>query len=150
MIRITTQKTLKLDIAKVQKTLNLKMEQIIKITYLTVFKGVTSKTPVDTGYARASWNINQGKPDPGTQNKADFEGTGGEGKARAENARKLEGFKFDPNKGTIWITNNVPYIIPLENGHSRRGGYMVQRTIPEVRARLKSIALVRDIVGSEE
>jgi uncharacterized protein CbrC (UPF0167 family) len=133
MLRITGVPKFEADLKKFAKRIDVGVEQIVRSIALDMFKGVITRTPVDTGWARASWNIAFTEPDwtPGPKI------TGGEEVAAAvnkvEEAKLKKGalnFKFPK----VWITNGLPYIIPLENGHSKQTGrgYMVQRTMSDI------------------
>lgn len=81
-----------------------------KMLGLEGLRRVVLRTPVDTGRARGNWQLTIGEPadsiieeirDPSTVITAG-----------AQELRALEAFTV------IFITNNVPYIIALEGGHS--------------------------------
>lgn len=79
-------------------------------------------TPVDTGYARASWNLSAGSP-----------------KAHLPAAERDPKAKYSPKPVTlskpkagedIFITNAVPYIVFLNEGSSDQAPQMfIQRAI---------------------
>jgi hypothetical protein len=71
-------------------------------------------TPVDTGRARGNWypSINEPSQDV---NMEKFDKSGGMA-IGAITATTL-GAKLGD---VIWLTNNLPYILPLENGHSKQ------------------------------
>lgn len=71
-------------------------------------------TPRDTGWASANWIASVGKP---------FESTVGsrEAVSTAQQAASLDallGYKSE--QGSAFISNNVPYIVPLNFGHSKQ------------------------------
>lgn len=87
---------------------------------LVLHAKITEKTPVDTGRARANWFMAEGAPviasqlgtEPQSYTAADLTGT-----------------------TVIFITNALPYIVPLEYGHSGQAPYgMVRVSIAEVMA----------------
>lgn len=71
-------------------------------------------TPVDTGRARGNWfpsiNAPSSKVDLEAQDKSGTQALG------ALNST-VGGAQLG---ATVWMTNNLPYILPLENGHSRQ------------------------------
>ena len=78
---------------------------------LQALSGVVNRTPVDTGRARGNWQTTVGQPALGQVDGTDKDGspTIEDGLSALVN---LEPFD------QVWITNNVPYIEALENGHS--------------------------------
>jgi len=74
-------------------------------------------TPVDTGRARANWVVTVGKTHDAATEPEDRSGAA----ALAQGRKAVEAFKAGLDEaGSIYITNNVEYIIPLENGHSKQ------------------------------
>ena len=73
-------------------------------------------TPVDTGWASANWWISVGTV------PSDNDGSGGD--VSAQQAKQSTGLvdilTYEPSKGVIYITNNVPYINRLNNGWSQQ------------------------------
>ena len=70
-------------------------------------------TPVDTGRARANWRVGVGTNPAGFDPDAsDPSGAS----AIAQGATAIGGWKS--GNGSIYISNNVPYIIPLDEGSS--------------------------------
>lgn len=73
-------------------------------------------TPVDTGWASANWWISVGS--------ASTSNTGPAGDVGARQSQQAQGLadilSYDPSKGVIYITNNVPYINRLNNGWSQK------------------------------
>ncbi len=100
------------------------VERAVKDCAGAVARSVISNTPVDTGRARSNWTA---------QMDAAFEGffparvpgeKGSTGEANAvaaiETAEQvIETFDIEKN-GSIHITNNLPYIGPLNDGHSKQ------------------------------
>tara|TARA_R110000850_G_scaffold65363_5_gene146311 strand:- start:519 stop:932 length:414 start_codon:yes stop_codon:yes gene_type:complete len=75
---------------------------------------VVLSTPVDEGRARANWypSLNA----PSSERDDDARDKSGSGAAAAATSMAM-GAKLGD---TIWLTNNLPYILPLENGHSKQ------------------------------
>lgn len=106
-----------------------KVDQLHKLIVFHVYRGVVLKTPVDTGFARASWFIGNGVIPTGTASKP-----GKGGSVPAPNMGAASGVS---SRKITYIVNNAPYIIPLEYGHSdqaRNPDGMMRRTLAEVRA----------------
>lgn len=94
---------------------------------LQVLNGVIFKTPVDTGRARGGWQV--------TINFVSNEDTGikdKNGSATVEaGVGALNGLK---PFSVVYVNNNVEYIIPLEEGHSKQAPQgMIALTLEEVR-----------------
>lgn len=80
------------------------MHEVRKNYAFALYSSIVKKTPVDTGRARANWNVSVGSPDLST----------------TEDTRQTPKSKDtmpDP-KGdeSIFISNNLPYITTLEYG----------------------------------
>ena len=80
-----------------------------------------AKTPIDTGFARASWRPSSGVPGDETPEHPDFTGLGraqaaAKQKAR-QNAAKVA-FGANQRIEDKFITNNATYIEALNAGHS--------------------------------
>lgn len=77
-------------------------------------------TPIDTGWASANWVPSVGEPftDSGVERVRDP--TPGMVAARAAEAQKGTNdiLSWRNGDGPLFSTNNVPYIQPLNNGHS--------------------------------
>lgn len=96
-------------------------------TALAVDQTVVMSTPVDTGTARSNWRVALGEPIGGIIEAYAPTSHGGAGET--ENARgalaqgKGEIEKSSPGE-SIHITNNVEYIVPLNQGHSAQAPAM--------------------------
>lgn len=101
---------------------------------LDVFSRVILDTPVLSGRARGNWFASLDIPDEHVDlNLFDKSGaTTVQNMIRVVNAASSEPF------GIIWLTNNLPYILRLENGWSKKAPQgMVQRAITAVMSGLK-------------
>ena len=90
--------------------------------------GFIEKTPVLTGYARASWNI--------AGDKANLEIP-----EAGQEAYSIKDQSHIPSAVRYYITNNLPYIQALEAGHSKQmdKGHMVTRTVNDVLANFEKL-----------
>ena len=68
-------------------------------------------TPVDEGRARGNWFPTLNTPSAATSDSTDKSGAA----AIAAVQSTAMGSKLGD---TVWMSNNLPYILPLENGHS--------------------------------
>jgi len=70
-------------------------------------------TPVDEGRARGNWFPSLNSPSNAVDEKSlDKSGSGA---IAAATSMAMSADLGD----TVWLTNNLPYILPLENGHSQ-------------------------------
>jgi hypothetical protein len=100
---------------------------------LDVQANLQEDTPRDTGWARANWVPSIGAPhiDVSVEGRKGRR-TGAEvAEAAAEQADATQSLLgYDIKRGAIFTTNNVPYIIPLNEGHSpQAGAAFVQRSV---------------------
>jgi len=97
----------------------LRLQRMISLEAL---KRIVLKTPVDTGRARGNWQTTINIPAVGEK----WDNTNIA--AGATIIGTLKSF------GTIFISNNLVYILPLEHGHSKQAPHgMVAVTIEELR-----------------
>lgn len=90
-------------------------EKSVKALTLEVTANLIESTPVETGWARANWVPQIGSPYEST------DGSRSEVSASAQQsgiAAVATGYKI--TRGPVWVSNNVPYIGALNNGHSRQ------------------------------
>lgn len=86
-----------------------KTNQAARQKALQLFNMVVEATPVDTGHARAGWQISYGTSPAATQP------TKGQKKMSA-GAMQSAVNAWNPSDGIIWMANAVPYIKVLEYG----------------------------------
>jgi hypothetical protein len=97
------------DLRKFERKTERKMTQVGRKVALEIFQRVIYKTPVDSGRARANWQVTIGAPATGTVELSDKDGSATMSLATAASA----GFKAGD---TIYLTSNLPYIRKLEEG----------------------------------
>lgn len=108
------------------------VKQLTRKVSIDLLRGIIQRTPVDTGRARASWNVTNGRS-PDTRVAPDMS------KARksfpnisVKTAGLTDGHDF-------MISNNLDYIGKLENGHSKQApNGMVRIAIANIQARLNA------------
>lgn len=93
-------------------------QKVVKKVAFQLFRRIIQKTPVDTGRARASWNIAIGAPDAAVKPEGDYKASPGALAAKANSV--LSGYGADGRLPVVWISNNLPYIGELENGSSQQ------------------------------
>ena len=82
---------------------------------LLLLRELVFRTPVRTGRARGNWIVSIGQPVTETL----AEGATNAEKAMSDGTAKLS----EPSQipfATIFIQNNLPYILPLDRGHSKQ------------------------------
>lgn len=93
---------------------------------LDAFTRIVHRTPVDTGRARANWQISPGSPSLRDDAAANPDASSAVTNQVGELARAKP---FE----TIWISNNLPYIEALEDGWSQQApSGMVAITVREI------------------
>jgi hypothetical protein len=94
---------------------------------LLALTGIVFRTPVKEGRARGNWQASVGVP---IETEIDRLDKDGQGTIEAESRALTELKPFS----IIFISNNVIYIVPLEEGHSKRApAGMVAVTLTELR-----------------
>ena len=94
---------------------------------LKVSSRVVLRTPVDTGRARANWQATLSAPASGIVDSEDKTGESALAAVRSESEKT----RSDDDR-SFFLTNNLPYIEALENGHSQQApAGMVAITIAE-------------------
>lgn len=112
---------------KVRDITEEQMPTFYRLVGLDALSRIVLKTPVDTGRARGGWQININAIGEGAKVKS----KSGDQVIAAGNKR-LSAVKLTD---TIYITNSVEYIIPLEFGHSSQSPQgMVRVTVAELGA----------------
>ena len=130
-LRFTNLERFERSLHEISKKLEIDLDTVVRKVSFDIFRGVTERTPVDTGWARASWNISFKNIDLSIPAKPNSE-------SAAIGINDQQSAKLNltlPNFPVVWITNSLPYIGALEAGHSKHSdkGFMVQRTIADVR-----------------
>ena len=113
-----------------------KMDLAVRKISLEMFSRIILKSPVDTGRFRANWQVAIGSIPSGTLDLYDKTGTATVSKADL----KLMGAKAGD---TIYLANNLPYAIALEEGHSKTQAPqgMVALTVQEFSHIVKKIGI---------
>ena len=100
---------------------------------LQALRGVVNKTPVDTGRARGNWHVSLGAPLTAITTETDKGG----GATIAKGSHVIMSVK---PFGTIWLSNNLPYIQRLEDGYSAQAPQgMVAVTVAEIESQFRRI-----------
>lgn len=102
---------------------------VVKRVGFDLFGRIVRKTPVDTGRARASWNISVNEADRSVQP---------EGQPSYQEP-KIGALVVRPGDSIV-ISNNLPYITALEDAHSQQApAGMVALSIEEVNLKMNAL-----------
>lgn len=97
---------------------------------IELFTGVILASPVDTGRFRANWNFSTGRPDLTMTEQADPSG-------RQAIHAATNGVIASTLESRLYLSNNLPYAIPLEMGYSKQAPEgMVRKNLARVKANL--------------
>lgn len=118
-------------IVEFAKLIDVNLATVCQALTMELFSAITQRTPVDTGRARASWQVSEKTIPTGTPPAGSY--TGG-----AKSADALAAIGKVTGTQTIYIVSNLDYIEPLENGHSAQAPVgMVRISIAEAAAKIK-------------
>ena len=118
-------------------------DKYVRALALEGHKRLMQKTPVDTGRARANWNVAIDAPDRSIRPvKADAGQSGTDWaairEAQAEGLTTIAEFRAGQ---VLYLTNAVPYVPRLEDGHSKQAPQgMVKLTVAELKPLASRIA----------
>lgn len=93
-----------LDLSKYAKARKEQIKDVQRGFAFNLYSSIVKKTPVDTGRARGNWNISPDKDDTTVKERTTPQYT------------SKEQVKAPSGDGSIFISNNVPYICKLEYG----------------------------------
>ena len=113
------------ETARVTEALERGIGRLVQRLGLDVNANLIARTPVDTGWARANWLASIGAPIERDLSAVD-PNTGIISSARGEQASGQAAIatRYNINQGSIFIVNNVPYIIFLNFGSSAQAPAM--------------------------
>lgn len=119
----------KYDVKETEHLIKEKVLLVQKKIAMQMLEGVVNMTPVDTGRARGNWMTSVRAPNLSSDVNRYDKGGGQTIQAGMSAIQSLQDF------GTIYLTNNLPYIVALEKGHSR------QAPVGMVRVSLDRVAM---------
>jgi hypothetical protein len=107
------------DIRRFAEKTKLRMDLVHRKVVFDLTSSVVSMSPVKTGRFRNNWNIAEGEPNTSTRETV------------GDPTDRLKGYADTINLGgVVYITNSLPYAIPLEYGWSKQAPHgMVRVTI---------------------
>ena len=105
------------------------LRDVVRIIALEALKRVVMRTPVDTGRARANWQVEIGGGNFEVLTEVDKSGT----VTITKGSQAIAQYKDEDGFPTITIFNNLPYIERLETGYSNQSpAGMVAITVAEL------------------
>lgn len=102
---------------RIEGLLRRAVELVIRKISLDVTANLIETTPVDTGWARANWVPSVGTPFEGTAGSRE-EAEGGQINPGPQVAGQAEILRYRLSDGSAFSSNNVPYILRLNDGSS--------------------------------
>lgn len=100
------------DIKAFGLKLNKASDRMVKGVEIALFSAVIQDTPVDQGRLVGNWQVTFGQPATGTINEDD--------PGRSGTLGKMTSVVNSKNGGRVtWMSNNVPYAVPIEYGGSQ-------------------------------
>ena len=133
MIRITKIKQFNSQLKKILENIeeNDIANDMVSSLAVTGFSLLQRRTPVKTGYARGGWN-NTVDASP-----SDWKPKAGSTKYTEQKFKDKNKIKYD---SVVNMSNNIEYIVPLENGHSKQAaGGIVNPTFTALNAKAREI-----------
>jgi len=116
MINIRNLKSFNADLDKFANRIGVDVATVVKKLSFDIFADVVGGTPVDTGRAMNNWVISVGSPSRVVHEEGGSAGSIEASKTSNAVTALASVRPFD----TVWISNNLPYIGALEEGHSRK------------------------------
>lgn len=114
------------DIRKFAEKTNLSMDIIVRKVTIDLARGVIGRSPVDTGRFKGNWMLGVGSVN--TLTLPDITDKDG-GDTLEKIGQALDSVRAGQ---TLYLTNSLPYAIPLEYGHSGQApNGMVRLTVRE-------------------
>ncbi len=111
--------------------------QMVRATALIINQVIVNETPVDTGHARANWQIGISEPITSEIDEEDPSGA-------ATIERNAGTIRQAPPRKDIILSNNVPYIHKLNEGSSSQApAQFVQMAVAQAVAAAKKTRFFR-------
>ena len=116
-----------------------------------MFKGIVTRSPVDKGFALASWRMNTGSVLSSTAPRGDYKLRSSRGQISRDAARskalsyakeQLNNVKLRDRLTTIYISNSAPYIGLLEGSE---GGSPTSTQAPKGMVRVTRTAVIEKV-----
>ena len=116
------------------------IDQWFRTITLGLYRDVIIGTPVDTGRARANWQLAIGTAPASVLNKTDKgrpkSSSGASGSEVRKASQKMRVRKVGRS---VFIANNLGYIGKLEEGHSKQSSGWVENAMKRAEARIVTV-----------
>jgi hypothetical protein len=128
------------DIARFNRRLVVEKHDLLRKTTLAAYQGMVTTTRVDTGRARANYNVTLSNPNSETREKAGTAPTKGtpptaeeqRGSGIVRTTMEIKSGRFD----NVWIANGLPYVSILDERYDMTG-----TVLRELKRKLESGAM---------
>ena len=116
------------------------IDKWFRLITLGLYRDVIVGTPVDTGRARANWQLAIGSAPSSVLNKTDKGRQKSDSGASGSEVRKANQ-KMGVRKAgrSVFIANNLGYIGVLEEGHSKQNSKWVEKAMKRAEARIVTV-----------
>ena len=109
-------------------------KQLVRMVPLQLTASMVGRSPVDTGRFKNNWFAGIGHINSTTTTDTDSSGQGSINRVNTTVGEFVPGQR-------IYITNSLPYAIPLEHGHSKQAPQgMVMITVNEFVSKVEALA----------
>ena len=116
------------------------IDKWFRLITLGLYKDVIIGTPVDTGRARANWQLAIGSAPSSVLSKTDKGRSKSSSGASASEVRKARQKMGVRKVGrSVFIANNLGYIGVLEDGHSKQNSGWVENAMKRAEARIVTV-----------
>lgn len=128
-------------IRKIGSNIEKNADEAVRRCALAVDSAVVLATPVDTGRARGNWQVELNTPAQGTPDNLSPSGR----EAIEAGKAKIAAYKGGTKQASVNITNNLPYIGKLNDGHSAQApaGFVEKAIMVGVDA-VKNFSVIRE------
>lgn len=136
-----------IDMKKLGKAVGVDTQTATRKVTFDAYNRITERTPVLTGYARASWMLNADSPKGNTTSPSTYPADQeNQAKAKSKNRNEAKGISAVIAK-RYYITNDLPYIGTLEAGRSEQmdKGYMISRTVKDMNT--EAARIIKKVFG---
>ena len=116
------------------------IDRWFRVITLGLYKDVIIGTPVDTGRARANWQLAIGSAPSSVLSKTDKGRSKSSSGASASEVKKANQKMGVRKVGrSVFIANNLGYIGVLEDGHSKQNSGWVENAMKRAEARIVTV-----------
>jgi hypothetical protein len=128
-------------IRKIGQNIERNADEAVRRCALAVDSAVVLATPVDTGRARGNWQVELNTPAVGTTDNVSPSGR----EAVEAGKAKIAAYKGGTKEASVNITNNLPYIGKLNEGHSAQApAGFVEKAIAVGVDAVKNFSVIRE------